>query len=140
MYLFHPVSEVLFIIESEGVSIMWGIVSRRSKSYILRCTFLFSIIIGSGILGKSFVFNVAVAHAMAKNSSHVATVACPSPAAPTSQSLLVVLLDRSGSLTEGASPTDPNGYSTSVTQALADLWPGKMAVIPFTGDTTQLPI
>jgi len=83
---------------------------------------------------------VAVAHAMAKNSSHVATVACPSPAAPTSQSLLVVLLDRSGSLTEGASPTDPNGYSTSVTKALTDLWPGQMAVIRFSGDTTQLPI
>ncbi len=121
---------------------MWGFVSHRSRGYILRCTFLFGIIfiICSGILGKGFVFNVAAAHAMAKNDSHMATVACPSPTAPTNQSLLVVLLDRSGSLTEGTSPTDPNGYSTSVTKALTDLWPGQMAVIPFAGDTTQLPI
>lgn len=48
----------------------------------------------------------------------------------TSSSLLVVLLDRSGSLTT----TDPNDYSTSVTKALADLWPGSMAVIPFNND------
>src|SRR6266571_4486747 len=121
---------------------MWGILSHRSKSYILRCTFLFGIIfiIGSGLVGRNFVFPMTVAHAMAQNRSHTATVACPTPTAPTNQSLLVVLLDRSGSLTEGASPTDPNGYSTSVTKALADLWPGQMAVIPFTGDTTQLPI
>ncbi len=121
---------------------MWGIVSRRSKSYILRCTFLFGIIftICSGILGRGFVFHAAVAYAMGQNRNHAATVTCPSPTTPASQSLLVVLLDRSGSLTEGASPTDPNGYSTSVTKALADLWPGQMAVIPFTGDTTPLPI
>jgi hypothetical protein len=36
--------------------------------------------------------------------------------------------------------TDPRGYSTSVTKALADLWPGQMAVIPFRGDTTPLPV
>jgi len=64
----------------------------------------------------------------------------PNAPAPTNQSLLVVLLDRSGSLIQGSSATDPNGYSTSVTKALADLWPGKMAVIPFSGDTQSLPI
>ena len=53
-------------------------------------------------------------------------------------SLLVVLLDRSGSLIDGQGATDPNHYSTSVTKALADLWPGKMAVIPFKGDTIPL--
>lgn len=55
-----------------------------------------------------------------------------------SQPLLVVLLDRSGSLTYGPGATDPNGYSTSVTKALADLWPGDMAVIPFSGDATPV--
>jgi hypothetical protein len=49
---------------------------------------------------------------------------------PNQQSLLLVLLDRSGSLT-GAGGTDPDDYSTSVTRALADLWPGKMVVITF---------
>jgi len=64
----------------------------------------------------------------------------PAPVDPTSTSLLVVLLDRSGSLIAAPSPTDPHGYSTSVTKALADLWPGRMAVIPFNGNTTTLPI
>ncbi len=66
--------------------------------------------------------------------------ACLAAGAVTSQSLLVVLLDRSGSLILQPGATDPNGYSTSVTKALADLWPGIMAVIPFSGDTTSLPI
>jgi len=38
------------------------------------------------------------------------------------------------------SPNIPYFHSTSVTKALADLWPGQMAVIPFSGGTTQLPI
>ena len=59
---------------------------------------------------------------------------------PTSRSLLVVLLDRAGNLAEGSSPIDPGSYSTSVTQALADLWPGQMAVVPLSGDDTPLPI
>ena len=52
---------------------------------------------------------------------------------PNQQSLLIVLLDRSGSLVGagGTDPTDPDDYSTSVTRALADLWPGKMVVITF---------
>lgn len=49
---------------------------------------------------------------------------------PNKQSLLIVLLDRSGSLT-GPGGTDPSDYSTSVTRALTDLWPGKMVVITF---------
>ncbi len=49
---------------------------------------------------------------------------------PNQQSLLIVLLDRSGSLV-GTGGTDPDDYSTSVTRALADLWPGKMVVITF---------
>src|SRR5512135_1148683 len=44
---------------------------------------------------------------------------------PGSSSLLIVLLDRSGSLKDpsnGAPPTDPQNYSASVTDALSDLW------------------
>jgi hypothetical protein len=50
---------------------------------------------------------------------------------PNKQSLLIVLLDRSGSLVDGSTPTDPDHYSTSVARALTDLWPGKMVVITF---------
>lgn len=65
---------------------------------------------------------------------------CPASIKPGNNSLLIVLLDRSGSLVEGPSPSDPHGYSASVTSALADLWPGRMAVIPFSGANIQLPI
>lgn len=65
---------------------------------------------------------------------------CPVSIKPGNNALLIALLDRSGSLVEGSKPTDPDGYSTSVTSALADLWPGRMAVIPFSGVNTQLPI
>lgn len=54
---------------------------------------------------------------------------------PTAQSVLIVLLDRSGSLAQ----TDPNEYSTSIAKVLADLWPGKMAVIFFSGESSPLP-
>ncbi len=50
---------------------------------------------------------------------------------PNKNSLLLVLLDRSGSLIDPPDPTDPYRLSTSVTRALTDLWPGKMAVITF---------
>jgi hypothetical protein len=63
---------------------------------------------------------------------------CPASAAITGQSLLIVLLDRSGSLTYEPGATDPDGYSTSITKALADLWPGTMAVIPFSHDLTPV--
>jgi len=107
-----------------------------------RVAFFFGIIflICSGILGTGFISNGNVAHAMVTAHHWSEAPSCPAPANPGSQSLLVVLLDRSGSLTQGSNPTDPNGYSTSVTKALADLWPGKMAVIPFSGNTLPLPI
>lgn len=63
---------------------------------------------------------------------------CAPPAAVSDQSLLVVLLDRSGSLIDQPGATDPDGYSTSVTKALADLWPGSMAVIPFSNGNTPV--
>jgi hypothetical protein len=56
----------------------------------------------------------------------------------TASSLLVVLLDRSGSLIAQPGATDPQGYSTSVTRALTDLWPGVMAVIGFGNDHTPI--
>jgi hypothetical protein len=46
-----------------------------------------------------------------------------------------VLLDRSTSL----ALTDPQEYSTSVTRVLADLWPGRMAVLFFSGTSPHLP-
>jgi hypothetical protein len=49
--------------------------------------------------------------------------------------LLVLLLDRSTSLQD----TDPAEYSASVAKVFADLWPGKMAVIFFSGTQTPLP-
>lgn len=66
------------------------------------------------------------------------TVASPShlhapEGPPTSQSLLVLLLDRSTSLLA----TDPAEYSASVAKVFADLWPGKMAVVFFSGITTS---
>lgn len=62
----------------------------------------------------------------------------PSASKPGPNSLLVVLLDRSGSLIDEPGATDPNHYSTSVTKVLADQWPGKMVVIPFKGDSIPL--
>lgn len=64
-----------------------------------------------------------------------------SKSCPTSQPtkpVLVILLDQSCSLIEEPRAIDPNHYSTSVTKVLADRWPGKMAVIPFKGDTIPL--
>ena len=60
-------------------------------------------------------------------------------AKPDSGSLLIVLLDRSGSLgIGGSSGTDTQNYSASATDALSDLWPGPMAVIPFYAKGNQL--
>jgi hypothetical protein len=63
------------------------------------------------------------------------TLPCRPAAVPDAHSLLVVLLDRSASLAQ----TDPQEYSTSVTRVLADLWPGRMAVLFFSGTSPQLP-
>ena len=107
---------------------MWGSAVRSSK-HVLRCAFIFGIILllASGIAGTASAAHAAGAYGSSQGTAHLITSGCSSAVVPTSQSLLVVLLDRSGSLTEGTNPTDPNGYSTSVTNALADLWPGSMA-------------
>src|SRR2546428_11569747 len=86
------------------------------------------------LLGLVFAGRASVGTAYA-TSSGKEYLACPAAGSITSQSLLVVLLDRSGSLILQPGATDPDGYSTSVTKALTDLWPGSMAVIPFSGDT-----
>src|SRR5437764_5917828 len=89
-------------------------------------------------LASTAVLPWSMVQAMAPDKKHDAQSSCPSPGTITSQSLLVVLLDRSGSLTYQPGATDPNGYSTSVTNALADLWPGSMAVVPFSGNQTPI--
>lgn len=123
---------------------MWGIIFRRSVTHLLRCTFLFGIIfiVLNGTIGEVSISHVPDAYAMTTTTSNsqITPLICPSSAAPTNQSLLVVLLDRSGSLTDPNGPTDPKLYSTSVTKALADLWPGRMEVIPFSGVQTPLPM
>lgn len=60
---------------------------------------------------------------------------CLPTRAPDERSLLLVLLDRSSSL----AVTDPEEYSTSVTRIMADLWPGRMAVLFFSGTSKQIP-
>lgn len=70
-----------------------------------------------------------IANAQVTGRERAESASCPAVAHATSQSLLIVLLDRSLSLIA----TDPAEYSTSATKILADFWPGKMAVIPFTG-------
>lgn len=72
-----------------------------------------------------------IARADASSCSSAATLPEPTP-----QSLLVVLLDRSSSL----QATDQYEYSTSVTRVLADLWPGRMAVIFFSGSSNASPL
>ena len=62
-------------------------------------------------------------------------ISCKLAATPDARSLLVVLLDRSSSLAQ----TDPQEYSTSVTRVLTDLWPGRMAVLFFSGTAPRLP-
>ncbi len=65
----------------------------------------------------------------------VRSTSCQTTSTPDNHSLLIVLLDRSLSLAQ----TDPDEYSTSVTRILANLWPGRMTVIFFSGTTPQLP-
>src|SRR5947209_474396 len=100
--------------------------------------FLYGLILALLIL--IVTFKTDSVHAMSSRTDYHLSVNCPSAGEVTNQSLLVVLLDRSGSLIDEPGATDPRGYATSVTKALADLWPGKMTVIPFTGDNTSLPI
>ena len=98
------------------------------------CSLGIALIIGNLVLIGSVFTQNKVAHA----NTMLKQTACQVAATPTGQSLLIVLLDRSGSLTFQPGATDPDGYSTSVTNALADLWPGNMAVIPFSNDTAPI--
>ena len=82
----------------------------------------------SGIISFSFV---STAYASPGKYQGVTPCSNPAQPAPSNNSLLVVLLDRSGSLVADASATDPDLYSASVTKALADVWPGKMAIVAF---------
>lgn len=94
------------------------------------------------LYGLFFIVTSSSPTAFAKHTSLVRlshiTSDCPSAVIPTNSSLLVVLLDRSGSLIAQPGATDADGYSTSTTKALADLWPGNMAIIPFGNDATPL--
>lgn len=81
------------------------------------------LLMGSGIVSQSRGTNLA------------GVASCKPAATPDARSLLVVLLDRSSSLAQ----TDPEEYSTSVTRVLTDLWPGRMAVLFFSGTAPHLP-
>lgn len=112
---------------------------QRSSNHKLRRTFLVSLIFlvyGSAFFVEAFSSSL-VAHAQTASITQ-RTAPCTRAADPTRQSLLIVLLDRSGSLIVQPGATDPDGYSTSVTKALADLWPGSMAVIPFSNASTPV--
>ena len=111
--------------------------------YSLALKFALLFLVVAGVAGVSIVQTTQPT--LAAQSQQAVTLAaaehlstCPAVGAITSQSLLVVLLDRSGSLTYEPGATDPDGYSTSITKALADLWPGSMAVIPFSNNTTPV--
>lgn len=91
-------------------------------------------------IGISLHLSAAYSKGVVSGSRAVNVCSSFSAVKPGPYSLLVVLLDRSGSLIDGPYATDPQGYSTSVTKSLADLWPGQLAVIPFGGDTIPLPV
>src|SRR5947209_3177185 len=65
-------------------------------------------------------------------------LSCSVTVSPPEQSQLVVLLDRSGSLIQQTGATDPERYSTNLTKALVDLWPGMMAVIALGDKATPI--
>src|SRR4051794_30555905 len=92
----------------------------RSKGHSLQRMLLIIIVFICclGISRETSRSNLVFAHTMTTSFDHFLSVNCQYSVEPNSQSLLVVLLDRSGSLTQGSPPTDPNGYSTSVTRAL----------------------
>lgn len=110
--------------------------ARFPKFYALpHCLILVTCIVMFGIVPA---LSASAAYARVRSISGHTLSTCPIPATPTDQSQLVVLLDRSGSLIQQPGATDPEGYSTSVTKALADLWPGIMTVIPFGNNATPL--
>lgn len=94
-----------------------------------------------GVMISGFTLDAPAVYANTIVRPFVLSTRCPTSAGPTGSSLLAILLDRSGSLKYGTGsepPTDPQGYSTSVTKALVDLWPGVVAVIPFSGNVTPV--
>lgn len=105
-------------------------IQHRHSITMFRCLFI--------LLASLALYIPGVAHAAASKTISTSLAACAPAGDITPQSLLVVLLDRSGSLTFEPGATDPDGYSTSVTKALADLWPGKMAVVPFSNSSTPV--
>ena len=88
----------------------------------------------------AFSLSVGTKVSFQEQTSSLSSNSCPTsqPTKPGPNSLLIVLLDRSGSLVDEPGATDPNDYSTSVTRVLADQWPGRMVVIPFKGDGIPL--
>ncbi len=90
--------------------------------------------IGIMFFNVLFIFKPAIAHAQILVKGQHTSSNCSRPGPPTSQSLLVALLDRSSSLFG----SDPQQYSTSVTKILADLWPGTMDAVLFNGQGKNL--
>ena len=107
---------------------------KKSLFYLIALNTILLLLVVAGVFQ---IDTAKTAHA-ATYSIEQRIATCPPVGAITSQSLLIVLLDRSGSLTYEPGATDPDGYSTSITKALADLWPGSMAVIPFSRDITPV--
>ncbi len=106
---------------------MWEVLSRKKRHHLQLMCILSSLVFIVWACLPVSAASAAVFRQQAKSAT------CPSPVAPTSQSQLVVMLDRSGSL----DATDPDRYSTSVTKALTDLWPGSMVVVFFSKDQAQ---
>jgi von Willebrand factor type A domain len=110
--------------------------SRKTMFFCAQFILGLTVIISSILFGELFFpVSVVAQTRMIREQHRLISANCPPVADPTASSLLVVILDRSGSLTVQPGATDPQLYSTSVTKALADLWPGQMAVIPFSGNT-----
>ncbi len=98
------------------------------------------ILLMSGLLFNLLLPQRVFASVQAKSQAILRSTTCQAQITPDEHSLLIILLDRSGSMglagpTVGG--TDPYNNSASVTDALADLWIGPMAVVIFSGDSAQ---
>jgi hypothetical protein len=111
---------------------MWqGLLKNREKIWYIFLTDTITLAYASMLCFGPFS-QVVSAHTVKQGHTSVATDNCRLQAIPDSHSVLLVLLDRSGSLVASDGyATDPSRYSTSITKALADLWPGILIVIPF---------
>ena len=119
-----------------------GLYRRRPLSPFqipLAIFFILSVILGQVLSIGASTAQAYVVTLPTNRTTVTTTSTCPAVGDPTSNSLLVVLLDRSGSLVAVPGATDPQHYSTSVTKALAELWPGRMAVVPFQNNVTVVP-